>query len=141
MAVLARSRAALRVMGDDLEPAEITALLGAPPTASQRRGEELVGRRTTRIARFGMWRLVADETEPADPDRQVAQILDQLTSDLPTWQALASRFEIDLFCGWFLERSNEGISLSPATLRALGERGIELGLDIYSGDDGEQEPA
>jgi len=33
--------------------------------------------------------------------------------------------------------TNEGLSISPDTLRALGERGIELCLDIYSfvGDD------
>lgn len=31
--------------------------------------------------------------------------------------------------------SNDGVSLSPRTLLALGERGIELGLDIYEADE------
>jgi hypothetical protein len=28
--------------------------------------------------------------------------------------------------------ANEGISVSPLTLKRLGERGIEFGLDIYA---------
>ncbi len=31
--------------------------------------------------------------------------------------------------------SNDGVSLSPRVLLALGERGIELGLDIYDADE------
>jgi len=31
--------------------------------------------------------------------------------------------------------SNGGVSLSPRALLALGERGIELGLDIYEADE------
>ncbi len=49
--------------------------------------------------------------------------------------ALASRFDIDLFCGWFMAGGNEGVELSPATLLALGERGIRLGIDLYAPDD------
>jgi hypothetical protein len=30
-----------------------------------------------------------------------------------------------------MERSNEGVTIVPATLLALAERGIELDLDIY----------
>lgn len=29
---------------------------------------------------------------------------------------------------------NEGVALSPATLLALGERGIRLGIDLYAPD-------
>ena len=47
------------------------------------------------------------------------------------WRALVARYDVDLFCGWFLENSNEGVSLSPSSLLALGERGIELDVDIY----------
>jgi len=44
------------------------------------------------------------------------------------------RFEVDIFCGLFMGSSNEGLSLSPRTLSALGQCGIELGLDIYGPD-------
>jgi hypothetical protein len=67
---------------------------------------------------------------------QIAQIFGQLTSDLDVWRSLVARFDVDLFCGWFLDRANEGTALSPSSLLVLGERGIELDIDIYgSGKD------
>jgi hypothetical protein len=33
-----------------------------------------------------------------------------------------------------MEKENEGLGVSTSTLRELGARGIELSLDIYSGD-------
>jgi hypothetical protein len=44
--------------------------------------------------------------------------------------SLSRSFRIDLFCGLFMARANEGLSLSPATLVALGRREIELSFDI-----------
>jgi hypothetical protein len=48
------------------------------------------------------------------------------------WKALAARFRIDIFCGLFMEESNnEGLDLSPETLILLGERRFVLALDVY----------
>jgi hypothetical protein len=81
-----------------------------------------------------MWALHATETTPADLDAQVDELLGRLTPELSRWHELASRFEVDLFCGWFMDRLNEGLEVSPRTLLALGERRVVLGLDIYAGD-------
>lgn len=132
MADLSRSAAALRVVGDDLLPDEITALLGVQPTSCGIKG----GQRTNASGRgfrvlTGSWiRTVADR-EPADGDAQVEALLDGLTLDLQIWAGIAARFRIDLFFGLFLAEGNEGFSLAPSTLRLLGERGIRLDLDIY----------
>jgi len=87
-----------------------------------------------RIARTGSWRFSAARREPEDLEAQIFEILDQLTGDLAVWQSLA-RSRPDLFCGLFMGSSNDGVSLSPRVLLALGERGIELGLDIYEADE------
>jgi integrase/recombinase XerD len=135
MAELNRAVAALRVVGDDLSPDEVTALLGASPTRSFVRGDEVRHKRApARIARFGLWSLDAPETEPADLDAQVSELLRPLTADLGVWRDLAERFTVDLFCGWFMKVGNEGLTIAPSTLGALAERHIELDLDIYSGD-------
>ncbi len=55
-----------------------------------------------------------------------------LTNDLAVWKDLSARFNIDLFCGWFMGNSNEGAIVSATTLQRLGERGIELAVDIYA---------
>jgi hypothetical protein len=38
---------------------------------------------------------------------------------------------MDLFCGLFLRTYNEGLTISPSTLRDLGEREIKIDLDIF----------
>lgn len=137
MAALAHSRATLRLIGDDLLPDEVTALLGAPPTMATTRGQANELGKGPKVWRTGSWRLEAPDAEPANPDGQIAEILDELTSDLEVWRSLTARFKVDLFCGWFMAGGNEGVSLSPDTLRALGERGILLDIDLYcrGGDD------
>lgn len=138
MGVIDHSIATLRFFGDDLVPDEITALLGASPTVSYLKGQELVGSKTgtVRIAKTGSWRLSATRREPEDLEVQIMEILNQLTQDLSTWELL-SRFQPDLFCGLFMGSSNDGLPLSAKVLLSLGQRGIALGLDIYDvGDQG-----
>lgn len=136
MAAFDHSLVTLRFFGDDLLPDEISALLGAIPTASHHRGQELKGSQSgvVRIARTGSWRLSAPSREPEDLEAQIFEILDQLTGDLAIWKSLA-RFRPDLFCGLFMGSGNDGASLSPRALLALGQRGIELGLDIYDAEE------
>lgn len=132
MAHLSKSMATLRVSGKDLQPGEITAWLGAAPTDSHAKGEQREsspGRGRTPSS--GLWSLSARATEPENLDAQVAELLAQLTPDLAVWRKLSEHYRIDLFCGWFMGGGNEGVSISPKTLLALGERGIELGVDIY----------
>ena len=121
-------------MGDDLVPSEITKLLGASPTAAESKGEKITKPKTgtTRIAKSGSWRLRAKSCEPENIDGQIAQILNQLTDDLTVWHEIKKRYRVDLFCGLFLGSSNEGLTISVKSLRALSERGIEAGFDIYA---------
>ena len=134
MARLAQSTATLRVCGDDLVPEEITRLLGCPPSSSFAKGDVVRGKNTGReyVKRSGLWRIEANEREPEDLDAQVSELLSRVTQDLSVWADLARRFEIDLFCGLFMQTSNEGTDVSSSTLRALGERGIMLALDVYA---------
>jgi hypothetical protein len=140
MAQLQRSAVTLRIGGDDLIPDEITALVGASPTHTQFKGQQIIGKKTgtVRVAKSGLWRLCAADRKPEDMDGQIQEILSQMTDDLAVWQSIGSRFQIDLFCGLFLGGSNEGLTLSAKSLSALGARGIEMGLDIYSGDDDDE---
>jgi len=137
MAHVQRSAVTLRIGSDDLIPDEITRLLGATPTKTEIKGEKIVGRKTgkVRIAKMGIWRLEASDREPEDMDGQIQEILSQTTSDLAVWRSIVEKHQIDLYCGLFLGGSNEGMTLSAQSLAALGERGIEMGLDIYSGRD------
>jgi len=79
-----------------------------------------------------MWLLEAKDREPENLDEQVQDLLSRLTQQPDVWENLSRRFEIDLYCGLFMDEANEGLSLSHATLRALADRHIEIGLDIYA---------
>ena len=137
MAAIAKSTAAVRFFGDDLEPSELSALLGCEPSTQYRRGDLVSpGRPNTR--KCGAWLLAAEDRQPEALDEQLAGIFSKLTQDLEVWRALSSRFDAAVFCGLFMNESNEGFSLSRITLAALSARNLEIGFDVYDPDD---EPA
>lgn len=139
MAELARAVAALRIIGDDLVPAEVTQVLGSEPTTGWTKGDTRTFGGVTRTVSFGKWTLQAVETSPADLDVQVAEILSRLTADESVWAELRTKYDVNLFCGWFMKHGNEGVSVAPETMSALGVRGILLDVDLYCGD-GEKVP-
>jgi hypothetical protein len=134
MAQLHRSVAALRISGEELDPAEITDLLGCAPTAGQRKGDVLTGgvAGRSRIAKFGMWSLEASAQEPGSLDTQITELLGRLTPSLEVWSSISQRYDVDLFCGFFMHATNEGLEVSAESLAALGRRGIVLGIDMYA---------
>ncbi|PZQ15969.1 MAG: hypothetical protein DI565_09140 [Ancylobacter novellus] len=77
------------------------------------------------------WHLAAKDRTPGDLEAQILELLSKMTYDLSIWREMSSRYKCDVFCGLFMTEGNEGMSLQPATLSMLGERGLQLGLDIY----------
>lgn len=137
MAELSESMVCLRFFGDDLDPAELTELLGQSPTKSEKIGQIVVGEKSgkERVARTGSWRFDATKQVPGNLDAQISEVLDLLTDDIDVWQKLTARFKADVFCGLFMAGSNEGVSLSPSILKKLAKRELMIGFDIYDGAD------
>jgi hypothetical protein len=138
MAQVRQSAACLRIHGKDLDPDGITRVLGATPSKTIRKGQEIPAKAPSSlgIAKAGMWKLQASDRTPEDLDGQIEEILAQTTNDMAIWRGIGENYRIDLFCGLFMGLTNEGMSLSAGSLAALGERGIRLEIDIYSGCDG-----
>ncbi|MDP2259977.1 MAG: DUF4279 domain-containing protein [Caulobacter sp.] len=132
MAGVDETAVSLGFYGDDLNPDEITAALGATPTIGVRKGQMWVtSRGAEKIAPVGSWRLRADRQSPGNLDRQILDLLNSLNDDLAVWKDLSRRFGGRLFCGLFLATGNEGAVLEPETISAMGARGLRLDLDIY----------
>jgi hypothetical protein len=55
-----------------------------------------------------------------------------VNNDLSAWATLSSEYKIDLFCVYFMGEPDEDVHVSAGTLNVLGDRGIKLGLRIYS---------
>ena len=131
MPQLHQTTASLRIFGDDLEPDEVTALLGTPPTHAVRRGELRSSRPEASPARTGSWRLQSGYAKPGDLDVQIRDLLALVTDDPAVWRTIHERYKVDLFCGLFMQTTNDGLSLKSDTLAAIAARGLELQLDIY----------
>jgi hypothetical protein len=130
----AQSEATLRLFGDDLNPDEISALLGCEPEEAWRKGDERFrrsGEPTGYFRKTGHWRINSGRLEPADLDKQINELLRSVTSDVNVWRSLSERYSMDLFAGIFMSTGNDMLELSASTLAALGNRGISLMFDIY----------
>ena len=127
-----KSTASVRVFGDDLDPDRVTELLGTAPTTSYQKGDLVSPKRTDTVRKYGMWSLSVEDAEPDNFEQQVKQLLSKLTQDLTVWHSLSKRFEVDLFCGFFMDNRNQGFSLPVATIAALAERHISPGFDVYA---------
>jgi hypothetical protein len=134
MSLLKRTAACLRIWGDELIPDELSHVLGARPSFSHLKGDTIVVNARTganRIAKTGTWNLVVEQRTPGDLDEQIDELFAQLNHDPALWTSLQSRFELDLYCGLFMETRNDLLVISPRNMHLLGERGIELRLEIY----------
>ncbi len=132
MAVINRTAVSLRFRGDELQPEEISVVLGCQPDLSALKGGTWRSpKNVDRISKTGMWHKSAARRAPGDLDGQVAELLASMTDDLAVWQRLTTQFSADVFCGLFLNETNQGLGLNPTTLLALGARGLELALDVY----------
>lgn len=135
MGSLERTEVTLRFIGPSLDPIALTALLGGSPSVGVAAGGAwITSRGREKISKEGSWRLKATTQRPGNLNIQIAEILDQLTSELDVWTDLASRFRAELFCGLFLKDPNDGVSISSETALKIGQRGLKLDLDIYGVD-------
>lgn len=135
MAQVNRSKATLRLIGEELNPQEISDLLGCEGTTMYSKGDVHIGKKSgKKIERKrGHWSISVMECGPENINGQVKEILNKLTEDQSVWDDLSSQYSIDLFCGLFMKQENEGMEISPTTLFELGKRGVTLSLDIYDG--------
>ncbi len=132
MAIINKTTVSLRFRGDELQPEEISTMLSCQPDLSAPRNGTLRDRRGVgRVSETGIWHKSVARRSPGNLDEQVAEFLALVTDDLAVWQRLTTQFRADIFSGLFMDEHNQGLSISPETLLALGARGLELGVDVY----------
>jgi len=122
----------LRIGGDWLKPDEISRTLGCRPTLSFVKGQTEPSRGKTLVRETGGWHLDAVEQQPGNLDSHVAELFGRVNNDLSAWATLSGEYRIDLFCVYFVGEVDEAVQASAETLKVLGDRGVRLGLRIYS---------
>ncbi len=123
-----QTSASVRFFGDDLDPDELTSLLGRNPTNSARKGEP---KRSGHLNRTGIWEVSSEYSDGDQLGTQIRELLGTMTSDLTIWKRLVGRYDVDVFCGvWLIGKP--GITVEPDVMVLLSERGLNLELDIYT---------
>lgn len=133
MAAIGRARTSLRVFGDNLEPEEVSALLGRPPTRKHRKGDRIRAN-STAVEPTGAWILDSGLSDKAEIEEHIESLLGSLSNDMDEWSRLTEDLSASIHCGIFLSQYNEGFELSPRIAQALADRGLVIEFDIYSGD-------
>lgn len=135
---LNEATASFRVFGPDVDPVDVTALLGMEPSSSRRRGQELSsttpeGERVPRgVAREGGWVLDSACPRLLTLEEHLHALLDRLEPHTDVIAALRRQgFRVDLYCGYFQRSGQGGPTFSPAVLSRLSRLGVELGVDIF----------
>jgi len=123
----------LQIVGQDLNPEEVTRTLGLAPTQVRRKGEPKVEGATSKWT-TNMW---AFEVLPQGRD-DWSSLGDALASVLSTFGPLRDRLhaysaanQIYLWCGHFMSSFDGGPTFSPGLLKSLGDFGVQLVLDTY----------
>lgn len=131
MADVQNATASLTITGDDLDPDEVTALLGCTPTKAFRKGDAWSAHRPERHRQHGVWILKTALDRDVELEAQIAHLLAQVSNDAAIWQQINARFFSRIFCGIFMDRWNEGFGLTPTVLARLSTCGLHLDFDLY----------
>ena len=118
--------------GDDLDPDELSRLLGAAPTKACRKGDVIVGKVTSHTARTGRWQLSVPEHPGKPLEPQLVRLFAGLTQDLEIWRSLKSRYRPRFCINAWIRSWNRGLEISPEMVKSLSERGLGVGVDIYA---------
>ncbi len=134
-----RARIWLRVFGDDVDPSQITNLLGRTAARACRKGDVILMRSgNTRIARSGSWIVDFDPPPEMTVDEAISALLSTMTDDESIWRQITSDFKVDLVCDVFVRGANQGLEIPPAVVQQIAKRNLRFGIDIFPQADDEQ---
>jgi hypothetical protein len=132
-------RVCLRVLGDELDPQEITKLLGRKPTRSGKKGDSVLrpNGKSSRRRRNGAWLLDVTPKPDATVDAALTELLSKLPEDSDTWLSLTRRFQVELLCAITVRGIDQGFVLSPDILQQVAGLGVSLGVEVFIETDDE----
>lgn len=124
------SAAGLRIIGEELDPVEVGALLGLEATRTHRKGQPRSSRHKD-TWRESLWSLQSPLSRDRDMADHVKWLLDSLEGRFDALKVLSEKFRVDLFCGFSSGSGQGGFTLDAVTLGRLGRLGVPLVLDLY----------
>jgi hypothetical protein len=128
----------LSITADDLDPDEVTRLLGVDADEARRRG---VRDPRGRMPPVGAWvlRLRRDQTSEWDVAVAISMVLDRIPASAEAWNLARAHANARVLVGLHLDAFNRGLELSTDLMRRLADLGLRLDLDIYADEAGDRQ--
>lgn len=130
--------ASFRVMGAQLDPDEVSALLEIKPDLCHRRGDPHFGKGGRQYSDFseGLWSFRSDSATCGDVESHVEDITKRLNGRGDSIRRLlAAGLRAEIFIGVIGIVGNYGFSLRSDIVKAIGELGLEIDFDLYNIDE------
>lgn len=131
----ARYSVSFRIVGRDLDPSEVSRLLGLERDEAHRAGDPRPSGlgRTYSAYSAGIWSLVSQVDQRMPPGDHAAGLLARLEGRGQVLRHIKELgYELDLLLGVFGDGTgNLGFSVDSRTMMALAEFGISLEVDVY----------
>lgn len=130
----------LDITSDDLQPTEITTLLGLQPTSHHLRGDAFGKRGHT--YKFGRWRYATarlDFRAGRCFEEQFDDFVRALPDDPAIWERITTRFEAGILICLWMRTWNREFDISTFALGELARRRLRLHIDTYLESDDETE--
>lgn len=121
----------LSITADDLDPDEVTRLLGVEPDGARRPG---VPDTRGRTPRSGAWVLCLrrEQTPQCDVGVAIGMLLDRIPASAEAWGLARAHASARVFVGVRLDAFNRGLVLSTDLMSRLVNLGLRFDLDIYA---------
>lgn len=123
------TRAAIAIHGDDLDPEEITKMLGCEPTSAHRKGDKRTDMSAPALT--GEWILSVRGAAPVGPEELTSSLLLRLPTGDALWRTLADRFRVELRFALHLSAYSRGFELSAPLTERISALHASVGFDIY----------
>lgn len=120
----------LGLYSEDLEPEEVSRVLGVEPTSAHRRGESR--RPEGPPYRLGAWLLTEHGGDAELAEAILDRLLKRLPEDQAVWRDLRMRHDIQLRFGLHMTGRNKGLSIPLRHVARIAELGATMEFDIYA---------
>ena len=132
----ARTYAAFRLVGEDLDPEAVSRALGLEPDVARAKGEEITAGRVgpARQQRTGIWSLSTENhLTSTSLDSHLGHLLGRIEPSRSQLEALRRDDDIraDFLCYWRSATGHGGPEVSAETLGRIAALGASLGIDFY----------
>ena len=128
-----QSSVSLCLYGEDLDPNEVSSVLGVPGDRMHRRGDKR--REGTSPFQKGAWAILEEGSAPLGPEELLERIAERVPTDPAIWAGLGRRFDLQVRFGIHQSEWNRGFDLSQKSVRFLERIGASLVFDIYCDGD------